>query len=505
MSKRYQGHAPNEIYILLLLAGARLALHTLTNHHYGFHRDELATLDDARHLAWGYVAYPPFTPLIGRVALELWGPSLVGVRFFAALAQSVAMVLAGLLARALGGTLRAQVLAALAVAIAPMSLLMGALFQYNAFDYLWWVLLAYLLLRVLQSGDERWWLAVGTVVGMGLMTKYTIAVYLVGIVAGILLTSARRHLRSPWLWSGVALAALLVLPNILWQIQHDFITLDFLQAIRARDVELGRADDFLLMQLIVSANIVSLPLWVAGLYWYIRTPDGARYRALGWMYIVPLLLLVLMQGRFYYLAPAYPMLLAAGAVVWERFLARRPAHRAQLGWGATWGAVAVGALLGGMLMLPIAPVNSAVWKLTSAVHDNFVEQLGWPELVATVAEVYRALPADEQPTTGILTANYGQAGAINLYGPAYGLGRAISGVNSYWLRGYGDPPPQVLIVVGFERERAMQFFSACEVAAQITNRYNVSNEETRANAPILVCRGLRQSWPAFWSNIRSFG
>jgi hypothetical protein len=156
-------------------------------------------------------------------------------------------------------------------------------------------------------------------------------------------------------------------------------------------------------------------------------------------------------------------------------------------------------------MLPIAPVNSALWDLTSQVHDNFAEQIGWPELVATVADIYNDLPAGEKPQAGILAGNYGEAGAINLYGPAEGLPEAISGINSYWLRGYGDPPPQILIVLGFSREEAERFFATCDLAGQVTNPYGVENEETRFHPDIFICRDLRQSWPEFWRDFHYFG
>jgi 4-amino-4-deoxy-L-arabinose transferase-like glycosyltransferase len=490
--------------VLILLAVARLALHLFTNSQYGFHRDELAVIDDARHLAWGYVNYPPLTPLIARVALELFGTSLVGIRFFSALALSVVMVLTGLISRELGGTRRAQVVASLAAAIAPMSLIMGAMFQYTAFDYLWWVLIAYLILRLLKSNDSRWWLSIGAVVGLGLLTKYTIAVYVLGILAGVLFTSSRRYFRSSWFWGGVVLSMFIILPNLIWQFQHGLIILTFLSHIHTRDVQIGRADGFLPMQLLVSANPLTLPLWVSGLYYYFRSSAGARYRLLSWMYLIPLVLLMLMQGRFYYLAPAYPMLIAAGAVVGERWLFSMAANKARCGWRVTWAALVAGSMLSGALMLPIAPINSALWKLTSQVHDSFVEQIGWRELVTTVANIHTALPAAEKPLSRILTGNYGEAGAINLYGSEYGLPEAISGVNSYWLRGYGDPPPQVLVVVGFSQAEAERFFSTCDLAGQITNRYGVINEESQ-QPDVFVCRNPRQPWPELWQDLQSFG
>jgi hypothetical protein len=190
-------------------------------------------------------------------------------------------------------------------------------------------------------------------------------------------------------------------------------------------------------------------------------------------------------------------------VAWERWLGRLPARMARLAVGTTWGALALGGVLFSLVMLPLAPINSGLWRLASQAHDNFVEEIGWPELVETVAGIYAGLPAEERAETGILAGNYGEAGAINLYGPAYALPEAISGVNSYWLRGYGPAPPTTLIVLGYSRDAAQRFFETCDRAGQITNRYGVENEEYQRD--IFVCRRPRQPWPALWESLKRFG
>jgi hypothetical protein len=258
-------------------------------------------------------------------------------------------------------------------------------------------------------------------------------------------------------------------------------------------------------QLFISANPFTIPLWVAGLWFYLFSQAGQRYRLVGWMYVVPFALFLVAQGRSYYLGPAYPMLIAAGAVVGERWLGSLRGTRARIVRGVIWTALAAGIVLGGVLMLPVAPVGSGLWAVNSAVHDNFVEQIGWPELVATVAEIYAALPSDEQSGTAILAGNYGEAGAVNLYGRALGLPAAISGVNSYWGRGYGDPPPRTLIVLGFRQDAAERLFERCDLAGRLTNRYGVENEESRDHPDIFVCRGARLPWPALWTELRRFG
>jgi 4-amino-4-deoxy-L-arabinose transferase-like glycosyltransferase len=494
-----------DLVILILLALARLVLHCLINVNYGFHRDELATLDDARHLAWGYVAYPPLTPFLARVALELFGTSLVGFRFFAVLAQSIAMVMAGLMARELGGSRWAQIVTALATAISPMALCMGTMMQYISPDFLWWVLSAYCMIRLLKSDNPRWWLGIGVAIGLGMLTKYTIVFWVAGIIASVLLTPARRYLANRWLWAGASLSFLIFLPNLFWQFRHDFVSLEFLQRIHARDIEIGRTEGFLAQQFYVSANVMVLPLWLTGLWFYFFSREGARWRPLGWMFVTPLLLMFFARGRFYYMAPAFPMLLAAGSVVWERWLSSRRRRFNLAGQRLTWLSLGVGAVLAGALMLPIAPINSKLWKVNSKIHDNFSEQIGWPELVKSVSDIYRALPESERARTAILVGNYGEAGAIDLYGPAYGLPRAISGINSYWSRGYGKEEPATVVLVGFSRSSTERFVSSCELAGRIANGFGVENEESRDHPDIFVCRGIKVPWPELWKKLRSFG
>jgi 4-amino-4-deoxy-L-arabinose transferase-like glycosyltransferase len=501
----WRGIVFSDLGILILLALTKVLLHTLTNGQYGFHRDELATLDNARYLDWGYVAYPPITPFITRVALEAFGPSLVGVRFFAALAQGISMILAGLMACEMGGTRLAQAVAAITVGIAPAALGMGTMLMYISFDYLWWVLVAYLTIRLLRSENQRWWIGIGAVIGLGMMTKYTMAFCVMGIVIGVLLTRIRRHLFSPWLWGGVAISLLIFLLNLIWQLRHDFISLEFLSNIHNRDIAWGRTGGYIVEQLFVSANPFTIPVWIAGLYFYFFAPQGKRFRLVSWMYIVPLVLFLVLQGRSYYLSPAYPMLLAAGSVFGERWFNTLKVGPARIVRRITWWALAVGGSVAAVLVLPIAPINSTLWNLANEMHDNFAEQIGWPELVETIADIYTGLPVEERSLTGILTINYGEAGAVNLYGPVYGLPEAISGMNSYWWRGYGNPPPHTLIVVGYNRDTTAQFFELCNLAGHIENRYGVENEETMYFSNIFVCRGLRDTWPEFWRDFQDFG
>jgi 4-amino-4-deoxy-L-arabinose transferase-like glycosyltransferase len=403
------------------------------------------------------------------------------------------------MASELGGRRGAQVIAVLAAL--PACLGTGALMQYVAFDYLCWVLTAYFVIHLLKSNDPRWCVAIGASIGLGFMTKYSMAFFVAALVVGMLLTPARRYLKSKWFWCGVALAALICSPNFVWQMQHHFISLDFLKHIHERDVRIGRTRDFLPDQL--KLTLLAIPLWLAGLHFYLFAREGRQYRVLGWMYVVPLLLFVVAKGRGYYLLPAYPMLYAAGATWGERQLANLRRSWANGLRAVAWTALVANAMLVAAITLPMTPVGSAWWKFASAQNGDLVEEIGWPELARTVAGIRSSLPAGE--SVGIIGANYGEAGAINLYGPQYGLPQAISGINSFWARGYPDPAPQTLIVLGLSQRFRDSRFNSCELAGHVTNPYDVLNEETKDHPDIFICRGLKQSWPEFWKSFRYYG
>src|SRR5216683_2991243 len=490
MGKRIADFFRSDLGVLVLLAAARFVLHLATNGQYGFHRDELQTLDDARHLDWGFVAYPPITPLIGRLELTLFGTSLIGFRVFSAIAVSIVMVLAGLLAKELGGSRHVQVLAAVAAGIAPISLIEGAVFQYVSFDYLWGVTVSYFLVRLLKSEDPRWWVPIGAVLGLGMETRYTMGFLALGIVGAVLLTPARRYLRSGWLWIGVAASILVFLPNLIWQMQHHFISLEFLSHLHARDLRQGRYNGFFGQQLWLCVNLVTVPLTLLGLWFYLFFQQGRRYRFLGWTFVLTFALFSLAGSRFYYTAPLYPMLIAGGSVQFGNLLGTlRPAW-SRLAYGAQWTAILIGGVAFVLFVMPVAPLGSGVWRITSKMHDQFREEIGWPDLARSVANVYHSLSVEEQEHTGILTGNYGEAGALNLYGPAMGLPHAMGLTNSFWYRGYDPRLPQTVILAGFDLDEGRKLFETCAVAGKNTNPFGVENEESRDHPDILICRNL---------------
>ena len=505
MANRLTQFLRSDAGTLFVIALARIVFHVATNGQYGFHRDELQTLDDARHLDWGFVAYPPVTPLVGRLELAIFGTSLISFRLFAAVAVSVAMLLTGLIAKELGGSRHVQVLAAVAAGISPMSLVQGAVLQYVSFDYLWGVTVTYFLVRLLRTDDPRWWVPVGTMLGLGMETRYTIGFLALGIVGAVLLTPLRRHLASRWLWIGVAACVLIFLPNVIWQARHHFVSLEFLSYLRARDSRQGRYDGFYREQLQICVNPMTAPLAVLGLWFYLYRREGKRYRALGWAFVVSFALFAVMGARSYYTAPLYPILLAAGSV----FLASW-AGGMRIGWqrfvyGLQWAAIIVGGAAFILLVTPVAPFGSAIWKVTSKVHDQFREEIGWPDLANSVAGVYRSLSPEERAHAGILAGNYGEGGALNLYGPALGLPPAMTLTNSFWYRTFDPREPQIVIVVGFDVDEAQRLFARCAIAAENRNGLNVENEESRDHPDVLVCRILKMPWKEYWATHRRFG
>ena len=494
----------SDVCPLVAIALMSVCLRTLVNGQYGFHRDELLTYTNARHLDWGYVSYPPITAFLARIELELFGASLRGFRFFGAVAQSLMMLFAGLSARELGGSRSAQVVTAIASGIGGVTLMHGSFYSYTSFDQLSWVLVAYFAIRLLKSEDPRWWLAIGASIGLGMMAKYSIAFFTLGLLGGLLLTPARRYLRSPWLWCGAGLAALIVLPNVIWQVQHHFVSLACLRSIHQRDIAWGSTGNFLPSQFWKVTSSAAVPFWLAGLWYLFRRPEGKRYRMLGWMYVLTLLAFLAAKGRDYYLAPAYPMLIAAGAVWGERWVNSLSVRAAAEVRRATWITLLCTALCAPALTLPIAPINSRWWRVADGVNGQFNMEVGWPDLAETVAKIRDSLPAGERAGVAILAGDVGEAGAINLYGPAYGLPAAISGVNSHWYRGYGDPPPQTVITLGQHRDVVERIFRSCSLAGHAANRYGIANSTVASWDEIFVCRQPRRPWPEVWKDFQYY-
>ena len=366
------------------------------------------------------------------------------------------------------------------------------------------MVVTYFLIRLLKSENPRWWVAIGAVLGIGMETRYTMGFLALGLAGAVLLTSARRFLRSGWLWLGVGISILFFLPNVIWQAQHHFISLEFLSYLHARDLRQGRYDDFYSQQLGVCVNVVTAPLAIMGLCFYFFRQEARRYRLVGWTFVVTFLLFSVPRSRSYYTAPLYPMLLAGGSVLLGTLLDRVRPVWSRLAYGLQWTVIVANGIIC-VLFFTRYRIGWPIWKLTSQLYDQFREEIGWPELAHTVAGVYHSLSPEDREHAGILTGNYGEAGALNLYGPGLGLPHAMGLTNSFWYRGYDPRLPQTVIVVGFDLDEGQKLFASCEVAAKNSDPFGVVNEESRYHPDILLCRDLRMPWPVYWAQSRRFG
>ena len=497
---------------VLGIAAGTVALLLLTAARWGYHRDELYFLEASHHMAWGYVDQPPLSVALVWVSRALFGTSLVGVRLPPALADGAAVALTGLIVRELGGERFAQILAALAIAISPF-LIAGHLAGPTIYDLAAWALVSWLVIRIIRTGDVRLWPAVGLSVGIALLAKETVLLLLGGLFVGLLVNRQLRLLRSPWLWTGAAIALAIWAPTIGWQIHHGWPTIEMSRNLRREHSGAGYGASFVAIQLLLPGWWVA-PVWIAGLVALWREARFRPYRAFAVAYTVLfVLLLVFIGDRPYYLAGLYAVLLAAGSIVacevvgGTRRFVRRVARGRRLIWRPRRALVfvAVAGVLDLPLALPILPANALRTVPLQDVNYNLGETIGWQELVATVAGVYGSLPPSERSTAVTFTSNYGEAGAIDRYGPALGLPHAFSGHNSYWW--WGPPeidPPGVTIAIGFDDAAYLhQFWNQVTIAAHIHNAPGVQNDEE--GAIVWVCRGQRGSWAAIWPELKHYG
>jgi hypothetical protein len=506
-------HAPTSATgLLLLVALGKTALHLATITNYGYFRDELYYLACADRLAWGYVDHPPLSIAVLATTRALLGDSLLAIRLPVVLAEAAAVVLTGWLARELGGGRFAQVLAALAFAFMPIALGMTTFYSMNALDLLVWVAAVLLLARILGGDDaRRTWLAFGAVVGLGMLNKISVGFLVFGVLVGLTLTRERRHLLSPWFWLGGGVAALVFLPHVIWQIAHGLPTLEFMRNATALKIQRMSPAQYLGAQVLYTSP-AAVPIWLAGLAYLLFARAAAAYKTLGIAYVAILALLVAQHGKAYYLAPAYPMLLAAGGVAFERLGARG-------GWRWCRPALVSVVVVFGLLALPLSvPILSPERLIRysaalgvqapreerqagAAMSQHFADRFGWENLVTTVARVYRSLPPEDRPRAAILTGNYGEAGAVDFFGPRHGLPRAISGHNNYWLWGPGQAIGELVIAVGVPRRLLAQLFDEIVQADTVTSDYAMAFE---TNLPIYVCRRPKRPLPEAWPTLKRY-
>ena len=483
--------------VVYALAAGAFLLEMAVSARYGYHRDELYFIACFKHLSFGYVDQPPLTPVVAGIGNAVFRGSMVGFRIAPALAFAAMVILAGSMTRELGGDRFAQGFAALSVALTAEFLAGAHLVSPTIFDWLVWAAGLLAALRLLRTGNLRLWLLLGLIVGVGLENKWNAAFFAFGLVTGLLFTPERRLLRSRWVLAGGALALVLWAPDLIWQAAHGWPQFQVFSALQG-DAAHNRAV-YLPAQLLF-VGLFLVPVWVAGLIWLFRNPAARRYRSLAWMYVVIITLFFLLGGKPYYPGGMYTVLLAAGAVPSARFL-RDPRRRVFRPVPAIALLVVVAALLL-PLALPVLPAKTLATVPLQKIDYDLGEQIGWPRFVATVAGVYRSIPAADRATAVILTSNYGEAGAIDRYGIRYGLPPASSGHNNYWLWGPPREPRGVTVAVNLDPGQLRRYFTEVRKVATFTNGLGVEDDEQGVS--IYLCRGQRASWAAIWPSLRSY-
>jgi hypothetical protein len=462
---------------------------------YGFQRDEVYMLDCARHLQAGYVDQPPLAPLLARVSLALFGVSLPGLRLWPALAAWATVVVGGLTAREFGGGRRAQLLAATATATMPALWAIAHVANTTPYVLLAWAALALVVARIGRTGNCRWWVVGGLVLGVGLTDNHLVGFFALAMVVGALLSGGHRLVLNRWFAAGAAIAVAFAVPEIWWQAQHGWATVTMTRQLNRENGALLNAPLFVVGQLFL-VTLALAWVWVAGLRMLWRS-GRSLWRALAWAYGLLFVLYALTTGtKIYYLTGAYVYLLAAGAVAVDGWLYAR-ARRIRVLAVATALTTAVFALV----LLPVLPPSHKM-------DDTLAETVGWPQLVDTVHSVWTSLPPGQRANAVIFTENYSEAGAINELGRGAGLPTAVSGHNSEWWWGPGNPDATTVVAVAPGTDvpgyagHLSRFFTSVQEVATLSNPYGVHNIESGGR--VYLCTGPRQRWSELWPRLRHY-
>jgi hypothetical protein len=502
--------------VLLSLGLLKVALHIPFFNNYGYFRDELYYIACSNHLAWGYVDQPPLSLFILACVRFLFGDSLIAIRFITAVAGAVTVYLTGLTAREIGGGKFAVFLAALAAFAAPVYLgNAGRYFSMNAFDILFWALTIWLFVRIVKGGPGWLWILFGVSAGLGMLNKYSIGFLLFGLFVGMLLTPERKHLWGKWFWLGAAVGGLIFLPHVVWEVHNGFPTLEFMHnATTLKNTPTppleffhGQLDD---------VGLANALLWIPGMVFLLFHPRGKPFRHFAFMYAAIFIVMVMQNAKVYYLSPAYPPLLAAGAVFYETLRAGRIWIRTTI-----VGMVILLGLVALPFAVPVLPVDDFIQysrrlgvtprqeerSSLGALPQYYADMFGWEEMVDIVEIGYRQLPADEQPGCLIYARNYGEAAAVDFFGKSRGLPPAASTHNSYWYWPPAQWDGKAAIIFASRtdsiasRRDLEQFFGEVRLVGITHNRYAMPFETGR---PIFLCRKGRISIKELWARDKIF-
>jgi 4-amino-4-deoxy-L-arabinose transferase-like glycosyltransferase len=473
---------------VIAIAGVAVLLLVVTASRYGWHRDELYFLEAGKHLAWGYVDQPPFTPFVARIADEVAPGNLVVLRIAPMLSTALLVVVGALIAREMGGQRFAQVMAAAAVAFGGFALGVGHLLATAAFDIAAWMALLWIFLRILRTADPRWWLAFGAVAGVAMLNKNLVVLLGLALAFGLVAARRRDVASLRWLGAGGGVAVLIALPNLVWQSQHDWPQLHMAEALNERLAAENRAT-LLPLQLLFNGPALVYALW-RGARWLARASEATPFRAALWAWPAGLVITFATGGRPYYCLALATTVVIAGIVAIERAGSRR---------ALVW-CVALNALVSVPAALPLLPVTTLPTTHLDTLNEAVAETVGWPQLVDQVAGVVQALPTSEQHDVILLTGSYGEAGAIDRFGPARGLPHAYSPHNSYPYFRQPTNDGATVVAVRMSMGELAPLFDQCAQVATVDNGVDVQNEVQ--GTPILVCRGLKGTWRDLWPRLR---
>ncbi len=503
---------PFAIWIILFFSIIKLIIHFLTNGQYNYNRDECYYIACGEHLDWGYVDHPPLIALLANISRFIFGDSLFGLRFLPAIAGAMLVFFTGLIAKKLGGSIYSVILACISIIAAPMFLSIDTQFAPNVFDELFWVICIYLLILIIKEEKPRYWILFGLFAGIGLMTKHSVILFGLAFIFGLLLTKNRKYFASKWFWFGSLIALVIFIPHILWQIKYNFPTLEFMKNVSLYKNYKASPLEFILSQ-IAGFNIFASPIWILGLCYFLFNKDGSKFRILSIMYLTLLTLFIIQHGKDYYLAGFYPVLFAGGAVFIEKITLKKIIWLRYI--------IIILIILGGVIaapiVLPILPVEKMISYMNS-LHYNppqsenteqsvlpqvYADMFGWEEMVQKVAKVYNELSPEEKSKCAIIAKNYGEAAAIDFYSKKYGIPKAISGHNSYYLWGPGNNKGDIVIWVypDTDEKDLKNYFDEVIKKDLIYNKYAMPFDN---NYHLYLLKGIKFDLKANWKLLKLY-